>query len=80
MAVVVDDNAEFEHLVGRFRRDLLTYCYLMVGSKRDAEDLVDEVLLRARRSYPTADRSNLKIWLFRIATDACDDPTWRGPH
>lgn len=75
---MVDGDAEFEHLVGRFRQDLLIYCHLMVGSRRDAEDLVDEVFVRARRSYPTADRSGLKIWLFRIASEACAGRTRRG--
>ncbi|GAA4227416.1 RNA polymerase sigma-70 factor (ECF subfamily) [Streptosporangium album] len=65
-------DEDFVRLTDPFRRELLTYCYRMVGSGGDAEDLVQETYLSAWRAYDGFEgRSSLRTWLYRIATRAC---------
>jgi len=65
---------DFDDLVRRYRRELHVYCYRMLGSFDEAEDHVQEVLLRAWRSRERFQgRSSPRTWLYRVATNACLD-------
>jgi RNA polymerase sigma-70 factor (ECF subfamily) len=71
----------FEDLVRPYRRELAAHCYRMLGSLADAEDQVQETLLRAWRGIDGfAGRSSVKSWLYRIATNACLDVVRARPR
>jgi RNA polymerase sigma-70 factor (TIGR02960 family) len=66
------DGEAFRELVGPYRRELHVHCYRMLGSVQDAEDVLQETLLAAWRGLDRfEERSSLRTWLYRIATNRC---------
>ena len=71
-AVLAGDAGAFTALAERHRRELQVHAYRMLGSLEDAQDAVQDALLRAWRSRGTYDgRSTFRAWLYRITTNAC---------
>jgi RNA polymerase sigma-70 factor (ECF subfamily) len=66
------DEDAFQELVGPYRAELQLHCYRILGSLQDAEDQLQETLLAAWRGLEKfEERTSLRSWLYRIATNRC---------
>ena len=79
-ATGVDETA-YAELVERHRAELWAHCRRLLGSAHDADDALQEALLRAWRSRDQFEgRSSVRWWLYRIATNAALDTLRRRPR
>jgi RNA polymerase sigma-70 factor (ECF subfamily) len=66
------DGSAFRELTEPYHRELQVHCYRMLGSRHDAEDVLQDTLLAAWRGLPAFEgRASVRTWLYRIATNRC---------
>ena len=74
------DRKAFSRLTEPYRRELISYCYRLTGSLTEAEDMVQESLLRAFKALDSFEgRASLRAWLYRIAHNLCVNHVQRRP-
>jgi RNA polymerase sigma-70 factor, ECF subfamily len=74
------DERAFRQIVENHRAELHAHCYRMLGSVHDADDALQDTLLRAWRGLPGFDgRSALRTWLYAVATNVCRNAIARRP-
>ena len=70
-AARLGDTRSFEALVEPHRRGLHLHCYRMTGSLMDADDMLQESLLKAWRAIGGFEHVDFRAWLYKIATNTC---------
>jgi RNA polymerase sigma factor (sigma-70 family) len=65
------DDAAFEALYDRYHRSLLAFCRHMLGSREEAEDVLQHTFLAAYRKLPAGDEVHVKPWLYTVARNRC---------
>jgi RNA polymerase sigma-70 factor (ECF subfamily) len=74
------DESAYAHIVELHRGELQAHCYRMLGSVHDAEDALQEAMLRAWRGLGKFDgRGSLRGWLYKISTNTCLDQIAKRP-